>query len=509
MISRRFNEIKKVVAKAVQRFPVFSVLLAAFSLFSIYYIFAEKNYTEILEGVALGTVLALFGETAHEYGVIKHRITTVLLPAIGTVISVTALYKVDNCYPEMAMCGIGFALIALFFYIIYKDRQNEKALSHLIKSGFICGVAASIINAGFIVCILAFNLLIFNFDDVYKFIGALSVLTGILFYGVLFSSFIPAPDEELTVPKVYRLLIHKGLFYIYLLLIGILYLYIGKIIIIHKMPVGRFNWFGCFALTFFVLFWLTVDVSDGSIQKWFKRYGAILMLPVVAVQIIGIYIRVSSYGLTTLRCMSMVLILMAAVFMIASLVKLPVKYAFAGVAVIALLFSCTPLNVVDIPNRNQEHRLEQALTEAGILSGSQINENVKLSDEARARVASPYQYLRDSGGKKSELFNELAKTKLARTELNIGSDEDPESFSFYADLEGREFNIEGYKTFERVSAERSKIGDVDLTEFFLSADPDSDSIVYKDDSMAIFFEFIEYSYDDAENASWAGYVLKK
>jgi hypothetical protein len=108
------------------------------------------------------------------------------------------------------------------------------------------------------------------------------------------------------------------------------------------------------------------------------------------------------------------LILMAAVFMIASLVKLPVRYAFAGVAVIALLFSCTPLNVVDIPNRNQEHRLEQALTEAGILSGSQINENVKLSDEARAKVASPYQYLRDSGDKKSELFNELAKTKLAR-----------------------------------------------------------------------------------------------
>ena len=124
-------------------------------------------------------------------------------------------------------------------------------------------------------------------------------------------------------------------------------------------------------------------------------------------------------------------------------------------------------------------------------------------------MASPYQYLRDSGGKKSELFNELAKTKLARTELNIYSDEGPESFSFYADLEDREFNIEGYKTFERVSAEKSKIDDLDLTEFFLSADPDSDSIVYKDDSMIIYFEFIEYSYDDAENASWAGYVLKK
>ena len=506
---KRFNDIIKIAVKAMQRFPVFSFLLAAFSLFSIYCIFAEKDSFEIMEGLAFGAGLALFGETAREYSIIKHRIITVLLPAAGIGISVPALYKVDNGYPEMAMCGIGFGLIAMFFYIIYNDRQNEKALSHLIKSGFICGVAAGIINAGFIVCVLAFNFLIFNFDDVYKFIGVLAILTGVLFYGVLLSSFIPGPDEEITVPKAYRLLIHKGLFYIYLLLIGILYLYIGKIIVIHKMPVGRFNWFGCFALTFFALFWLTVDDSDGSIQKWFKRYGALLMLPVVTVQVLGIYIRVSSYGLTILRCMSMVLILMAAVFMIVSLVKMPVRYAFAGVALIALLFSCTPLNVIDIPNRNQEHRLEQALTEAGILNGSQINENVRLSDKDREKVASPYLYLRDSGGKKSDLFNEFAKTKLARTGLDYDGDGDIGRFSFYADLEEREINIEGFKTFERVSADRSKIDDVDLTEFFLSADPDSESIVYKDDSMAIYFEFIEFSYDDAENASWAGYVMKR
>ena len=165
--------------------------------------------------------------------------------------------------------------------------------------------------------------------------------------------------------------------------------------------------------------------------------------------------------------------------------------------------------MIDIPNRNQEHRLEQALTEAGILNGSQINENVRLSDEDREKVASPYLYLRDSGGKKSDLFNEFAKTKLARTGLDYDGDGDIGRFSFYADLEEREINIEGFKTFERVSADRSKIDDVDLTEFFLSADPDSESIVYKDDSMAIYFEFIEFSYDDAENAYWSGYVMKR
>ena len=58
-------------------------------------------------------------------------------------------------------------------------------------------------------------------------------------------------------------------------------------------------------------------------------------------------------------------------------------------------------------------------------------------------------------------------------------------------------------------ADSSKYEDVDLTEFFLSADQESESIVYKDDTMAIYFETIEYTYDDAENAYWAGYVLKR
>jgi len=500
---------KSNIVRTVQRFPIFLVLLTVFSLLSIYYIFDEQYSSEVLEGLGLGIMTALFSEAAYEYDVIKWRPLTAVLPALSTGLSILALKRIDNAYPEMVICGIGFALIGLFLWVLYRDRKNEKVMSHLIKSGFLCGVAASVINAGLLVCVMAFNYLIFKFDDVLKLIGAISILTEVLFYGMTFSSFIPKPGEEPDVPKVYRLLIHKGLFHIYLMLIGILYLYIGKVIIIHKMPVGKFNWFGCFALTFYALFYLTVDESDGKVQKWFKKYGALLMLPVIAVQGLGIYIRVSSYGLTTARYMSVVLILMALVFMIDSLLKLPVQRSFIWITILAVLFTCTPLNVIDMPNRNQEHRLEQALMDTGILKDGKINENMELSESEISRIRSPYEYLQDSYGKKGKMFKEFSETKFAENNFGQGYDSE-DHFSFYSDLDGEKISVEGYKTMEHVIDGGETYDGVDLTEFFLNANPKSKSLVYKNGTMAIYFNFVDYEENDLEGSvTWEGYVLKK
>jgi len=54
---------------------------------------------------------ALFSEAAYEYDVIKWRPLTAVLPALSTGLSILALKRIDNAYPEMVICGIGFALI--------------------------------------------------------------------------------------------------------------------------------------------------------------------------------------------------------------------------------------------------------------------------------------------------------------------------------------------------------------------------------------------------------------
>jgi hypothetical protein len=241
-------------------------------------------------------------------------------------------------------------------------------------------VFGSIVNAGVTTCVIAFCLLLIKPADMWKPIFSLSIIIQVFCVNTIFLSFIPKPNKEINISKVYKTIIHKVLFYIYLVLIGILYLYILKTIIIHKMPVGKFNWFGCFSLFFFIFFQLSVNKEDGIIQSYFKKHGAYFMIPVIIMQIIGLYIRISSYGLTTARYASIAFIIMATVFIIQSAVKFPIKYSFIGIAILSIIFSCTPLNLVDIPNYSQEIILKNTLIEEKMLDGDKIIDGVKPSE---------------------------------------------------------------------------------------------------------------------------------
>ena len=45
------------------------------------------------------------------------------------------------------------------------------------------------------------------------------------------------------------------------------------------MPVGKLNWFGCFALLFYVFFYLSVDETDGEAQSLFKKQDKQVVRP--------------------------------------------------------------------------------------------------------------------------------------------------------------------------------------------------------------------------------------
>ena len=159
------------------------------------------------------------------------------------------------------------------------------------------------------------------------------------------------------------------------------------------MPVGRLNWFGCFALLFYVFFYLSVDETDGKLQKMFKVSGAYLLVPILAIQLYAVWIRVSAYGLTTARFLSLLLVAVAAGFMLTSITTMPVGRGFLLLAVLAVLFTCTNLNIYDVPNRSQEARLKNALSRGGVLTNDKIDENVEMEDEFYEDAKSSYDYL--------------------------------------------------------------------------------------------------------------------
>ena len=507
------------IEESVRRFPFSFALLCLITINGVYMILAEKEAFELTFALTIGALFCFLAELSYEYGIHRMRL---LIPA-AALLSVSASYLLlkhhDNTYIYTALTGLCIASVALIAFVLYRNRENRFLFSHLIKSAFIVGVFAGVILSGISVCIAAFHFLIFHFEEIWKIYGILFLLVAGTFSVTLFLSYVPGPDEEVSVPATYRTIIHKALFYIYLGLIGILYLYILKIIVTWKMPVGKLNWFGSFALLFYVVFYLSIDETDGRPQELFKKYGAYLLIPVLAIQIFAIAIRLNAYGLTTARLMSLILILIAVGFMASQIFAIHVSIPFLLIPILAVLFTCTPFNIYDIPNRSQETRLKNALSKGGALVDGVLNDEVNMEVEYLEDARSAYEYLRWSSGNKSSFFEEFSNSKIAKSFYDSNDYSNKiRSFHYSNDLKDKAIDISGYKQLQLISQQQNDSYDKELKTFFAALDETKSSEYEEDhleyetaDGNKIIFKFISFDFDEDENEIldlyWDGILL--
>ena len=504
----------------IRRFPFSFTILCMITAVMTYMIIADEDLSKLTVSLIVGGLFCFLMELSYEYKVHRIKALAPALSLVAALIVFLVLKGHENEYVYTALGGIGVAAVSLIAYILYKDRENRYLFSHLAKSAFIVWIFTVVILAGFSVCIAAFHFLIFHFNDIWKIYSILLLFVMGLFGITLFLSYVPRPDEETAVPTIYRTIIHKALFYIYLVLIGILYLYILKIIITWQMPVGKLNWFGCFALLFYVIFYLSVDESDGRLQALFKTKGAYLLVPVLAIQLFAIVIRLNAYGLTTARFMSLILIAIAIGFMLSSMLRFRVSWCFLFIALLAIVFTCTPLNIYDIPNRTQETRLKNALTKGGALVNGVFDENVSMSAEYLEDAKSAYDYLRYSSGNKSAFFETFKESKIAESFSGYHyDDKNIRNFCYKADLYEKETDVTRYSKMHLVSYRDDYKYNDELYAFFEGLDPDKTETYEQDvleyecsDGTKIVFGYIEYSYDedkeDFEYIYWDGIVLQ-
>ena len=503
----RFKNALGRLEDCIRRFPFSFIYLCLITLAGSYLIISEVEGYEAMAALVFGGLSCFLMELAYEYGMHKIRLAS---PAASLLISVLVFWLLKNYqneYVYTAVFAMAIAIVSLICFILYKNRENRKLFSHLVKSLFIVQIFAAVIFSGFAVCIAAFHFLIFGFQDIWKLYGILFLTVASLFGITLFLSYVPRPDEETEVPDLYRTMIHKALFYIYLILIGILYLYILKIIITWKMPIGKLNWFGSFALLFYVFFYLSLDETDGRLQALFKKYGACLLLPVLAIQIFAIIIRLNAYGLTTTRFVSLIFIGVAVAFMLSSVFKFPVSGCFLLIPVLALIFTCTPLNIYDVPNRVQEHRLMNALTKGGALVEGKLDDTVEMEAEYLEDAKSAYEYLRWSDGRKSAFYEAFAESKIAKSFYDNGENgKNIKSYYYRYELNGEEIDVGEYNSIQMISEKGTeRLQDLDLTAFLLSLDSLDDGRSFQApltyelaDGRKIVFECISYDYDQDE-----------
>ena len=307
-------------------------------------------------------------------------------------------YK-DNPYIPMRYAGV---MVALFACVVYfaDNRDISVTFSHLLKSTVFNGVVCGIITAGTMISIFAFHSLIYSFPREYKAYGVDALFIWIVLFLNLSLSIVPGDEDELPIPKLFRTIIGIVGLPVYLILIFILYIYLGKILFTWSFPSGRINWFASVASLFYVFFIFTLRQYRGENRFFhmYVRYGGFLIIPIILTQFIAIYIRFSNYGLTVARYISIALNLVALSFAVLASVRggRHIKLIITVLIAVALLLTLTPLNAIDTPAREQSARLLSALKRNDMLNGYHILANAGVSTEDKIIITSAYDYIRRS-----------------------------------------------------------------------------------------------------------------
>lgn len=299
-----------------------------------------------------------------------------------------AWYGVENPSHHLIIGTQGVYLALAFLALFLLERTNKApGLPALLFAAAFSIVTSILLSLGLILCVAAFWALIVTDAD-----GWLPETTylfsGLIAYGgwglAAFLGALPSAGARYEFPAATQKLLLYLFFPVYLLLLIVLYLYVGKIIGAGEMPVGTMNWYASFALLGFAFFFGTLAVQERlPLFSRFLKWGLLLFLPILAIQIYGVWLRYEAYGLTTLRYTSMICTFCGIYALAVAFLRRTPQQVYLCAAILALIFSLTPLNVVDVPLRSQEARLSQLLTEHSLIQDGQI---IKRDDTPPAVV---------------------------------------------------------------------------------------------------------------------------
>lgn len=314
----------------------------------------------------------------------------------------------SDVYVVMGYLGVMLAVVATIIFFLYNEDNKDLLAPHLLKGFIFSGAVAGILQSGLSLCIVAFDAIIMDIPEMGKYIGILGVFTGVLVAVNLFLSGVPKKGDAIVLPKVVKILLGTIGLPIYLLLLTILYVYLAKILITWNIPSNEINLYASFAALFFILFFFTLGSyrTENKMIELFMKWGKFALMPIILVQLYAINIRVSAYGITTLRYISIILVSIVLAFLVLAIFKKGkyLKGIFVVIATVAIVFTYTPLNVIDVPDRVQYNRLIGYLEANDMYQDGAVVAKKDIPLEDKREITNIFEYLINSGGNNIELI---------------------------------------------------------------------------------------------------------
>ncbi len=389
-------------SQTFRRFPVTSCFVLLSSACVLILQLLERSavrpvgyalYSGLL-GAACALFVELLGErrpSAEKTASLVLRGAAVVLAALTFVLQFLSFR--DTVQLAMLGCGAAFAALAVYV-LIRKDPYAENA-AHGIRSLFVAGITFGVLMVGMLVCVVAFAELVWDDFSMWRCVHVLLTLTATLAV-FIFLSGLPKANAQGNKPEgVYRAVLVYAELPLYFILLGVLYLYLIKILCKGRLPDGGINVYAVAAecVYLFDLFAVSVFAPEKPLPRFFRRFGGLLLFPVLAMQTAAVWVRISYYGLTTPRMVLILFMLSVFAFTVGSCTRVGIDKPLLFAAALAFVFTVTPLNVTNLPLWQQSAALRHCLAENGMLKNGQIHPSTSLTEEERRRITGSFDYL--------------------------------------------------------------------------------------------------------------------
>lgn len=402
------KELAEDLKRGAARFAPFNagaILLASFLVWHNHIPWDNRGTAGILplslaRGVSWGMLAALAMRLALERRKVRPPVANLVPAAAGLVVAAAGSWfwlcmRVGDAFPPewgmLHLSGVA-ALLSSAVFFLFGDRNGTSLFGQLFQSAVFVGLISFTAMLGGLLCFAAYDELIEKipnrvFDDLFAIVWC--AVAPIFMAASLPRDDAPA-ERSRWHDTLFRFLAPLGL-----ALLAILYAYIAKIVVRWEMPSGKINWFASFAMAGYLFLWLSLRRSRVRFFAFIARWGWAALLPVVATQIVGIAIRYQAHGLTTPRMAGMATLALGIYALVLAAFDREPRSLFAVAAIAGMVFTVSPLNIVDLPLREQNARLHRVLVgngcldEAGRLSVPE-NPAIPLPDAKKLVGAAKY-----------------------------------------------------------------------------------------------------------------------
>lgn len=392
-------------AKGLLRFCtafLFSLFLFLIVFCRVAYMPGETSFDELFP-VSLGYILISLGSTIL-FSVLwrlllewKHKVSllyeAVNIPALAGFYFLWHMMPMNH-YFAMYVAGLSFSLPCLCLFLL--QRQMATGLFPHVFVSFVQAFGIAVLTMGLGgICLLGINALLVPIAWSWGY--ALCAFSFVLVGINVFLSCFPC-EKECPRSASFLYLLKRVFLPAYAVLLAILYGYIGKILFLWEMPVGKMNWYASFAVAVFSLFYFCLYEETDNGSRRFLKYGALALFPVMVVQALGIYIRFEAYGLTAARYASMICSGFGLAVIAFAFFRRDAYPLFLLAGIIGVLCSMTPLNLIDVPVYDQGRRLERVLVKNQMINSGNLKPPVSITEEDAEVLRSAYNYLKYSEG---------------------------------------------------------------------------------------------------------------